>query len=131
MHTDRFLCPAGNSARRAHRAALALVAVALLLVGATLLFDADAEGVRVAGTALPELCPSAALGVACPGCGSTRAAVHLMHGRMAEAWRMQPGVFPLAALLGLVLLPAAWRPRARRAAFAAAASLFLFSWLIA
>lgn len=51
------------------------------------------------------LCPSAAMGFSCPGCGVTRAMTLLMKGRFAEAWGMNPvfcGIlFPGALLTAL------------------------------
>lgn len=45
----------------------------------------------------------AATGYECPGCGSTRAAHHLLHGRVGQAFRLNPMLF----LMGGVMLAAA------------------------
>lgn len=48
------------------------------------------------------LCPMASLlGIPCPGCGLSRAAVALLHGHYAEAYRFHPLVFALLPLLGV------------------------------
>lgn len=36
-------------------------------------------------------------GVPCPGCGMTRAAILVLTGRWAAAWRMNPVIFPVMA----------------------------------
>ena len=112
----------------ARRWAIALL-LAIAVAAAGLFVETDARGVQVFGQAVPELCPSAAMGIECPGCGSTRAAVHLLHGDLAGAWSLQPGVFPLFALGAFLLLPVGRKPSTRRWAFAAASGLYLFSWL--
>ncbi len=53
---------------------------ALLLLFALLPYEAVTAG--------PFRCPSALIGLHCPGCGATRALTLLMHGRFAEAWEM-------------------------------------------
>ena len=64
----------------------------ILLFFALLPYEAAADGIF--------LCPSAALGFQCPGCGVTRAVTLLMKGRFAEA-------FELNAVFCTVLFPAA------------------------
>lgn len=44
--------------------------------------------------------------VYCPGCGTLRAVHHLLHGRVADGFRMNPGmVVLLPVLIGLLLKP--------------------------
>jgi hypothetical protein len=38
-------------------------------------------------------------GLLCPGCGMTRASHHLLHGRIEEAFRLNPMIFVLIALV--------------------------------
>jgi hypothetical protein len=45
-----------------------------------------------------------ATGLECPGCGSTRAVHHLLHGRIAEAFLLNPFFFAVMILM-LVMLP--------------------------
>lgn len=45
------------------------------------------------------ICPSAMLGLACPGCGGLRGTAELLHGDVAAAWALNP--------LAVVALPAA------------------------
>jgi hypothetical protein len=52
-------------------------------------------------------------GFDCPGCGTTRALHHLLHGRVAEAFRLNPMVFAGLGLFGFSLpsLARGERPR--------------------
>jgi hypothetical protein len=52
-------------------------------------------------------------GLLCPGCGITRAAHHLLHGRFDEAFRLNPMVFVLIALV-LYALPSIYRGQTPR-----------------
>ena len=53
----------------------------------------------------PVLCPfRACTGMACPGCGLTRAITHAARGDLAGSFRLHPLALPLVALLGLVLV---------------------------
>ena len=68
----------------ARRRTIVLVIVASLVAatGATALFAINPAGLRL----FPP-CPfHAVTGLYCPGCGSTRAAPHLLHGRVATAF---------------------------------------------
>lgn len=49
-------------------------------------------------------------GLYCPGCGTTRALHALVHGDVATAIAMNPLLFVLVPLLGVVLLHASGRP---------------------
>jgi hypothetical protein len=62
-------------------------------------------------------------GLDCPGCGGLRATHQLLHGEIAEAFRLNPLVvclLPVALLAGLRVVLARWRkkPAAPRPAFA-------------
>ena len=49
-------------------------------------------------------------GLECPGCGTTRALHHLLHGRVDEAFRLNPMLFVLIAV-ALFALPSLLRGR--------------------
>jgi hypothetical protein len=49
-------------------------------------------------------------GMLCPGCGTTRALHHLLHGRVEEAFRLNPMLFVLMAVF-LFALPSIVRGR--------------------
>lgn len=75
-----------------------MVFYVLLIVFFVLLpYSAAADGLFI--------CPSAAMGFQCPGCGVTRAMTLLMKGRPAEAWAMNSVfcsvLFPGFALVAL------------------------------
>ncbi|RMH03098.1 MAG: DUF2752 domain-containing protein [Planctomycetota bacterium] len=73
-----------------------LVLAAGLFLAAAILAQVlrpTAVGIELGGRRLPDLCPWAGAGAACPGCGTTRALLHLLRGEPAEAWRLQPAVF--------------------------------------
>jgi hypothetical protein len=59
------------------------------------------------------VCPIYAwTGLLCPGCGGTRALAALLHGNVAEAWRLNAlvvGLLPLALGYGAVLGWRVWR----------------------
>lgn len=60
-------------------------------------------------------CPSASLGFACAGCGSTRAVHFLLQGDLSAAWRHNPILIlvgiPFAAVAAVSLIRAAWTGR--------------------
>jgi hypothetical protein len=63
----------------------------------------------------PPLCPWRALtGVACPGCGITRAAGALLRGRWDDAVHLHPLVLPVVVQLALVWILALAGTRLRR-----------------
>lgn len=75
----------------------------LLIAPATLLGTLAVIGPIEDG---PTLCPFAlCTGMACPGCGMTRAASHLIRGDVATALGYHPLILPMAALS---LVGAAW-----------------------
>lgn len=51
---------------------------------------------------LPETCATRMqFGIDCPGCGLTRSLIHIAHGELSAAWRLQPvslAVFAFAVL---------------------------------
>lgn len=79
------------------RAALAAIALAVV-AGAYVLYAHD----PATSSFYPGCALRATTGFDCPGCGSTRALHHLLHGRVATAFRYNPLLF----VLGAVLLPA-------------------------
>lgn len=107
--------------------ALAVAAAAALVLLARAA-EVDDARLRIAGLALPDLCPARGWGWQCPGCGLTRATVLLARGEWQAAWNAHPGAY---VLLGLLLLEASamlWTPRARQAArWALAGALVLLS----
>ena len=52
-------------------------------------------------------------GMDCPGCGSTRAMHHLLHGRVAEAFKLNPILFALMGV-GVCALPSVVRGKQPR-----------------
>jgi len=99
----------------------ALLLLALLAV--VLLLEPSSQGVRLLGHRIPELCPAALAGGSCPGCGTGRAILLALHGRVAAAWALQPAAFLLLLLLPVGLL-------ARHLASARLARLQLFLALL-
>ncbi len=50
-------------------------------------------------------CPSWAVGVTCPGCGSMRASHFLLNGDLAQAWRHNPAMLILGVpVMGLIVV---------------------------
>lgn len=90
--------------------------------------EVDEERLRVAGLALPDVCPARNWGWDCPGCGLTRASVLLARGEWRSAWAAHPGAYVLLGVVLLELSAMLWTPRARRAArWALAAALLILS----
>ena len=77
-----------------------LVAGVVVSIWMATFLHADAQGISIAGFSLPSLCLYDSLGHACPGCGTTRAAVFLLQGQFIESLRMQPAL-PLFLLAGV------------------------------
>jgi hypothetical protein len=121
-----------------------MLAIAVLVIGATALLDVSPDG-RVAAHALPDypmphLCMSRALlGVSCPGCGLTRSFIYLAHGHWQVAWQVHRLGWLLAMLVlaqvpyrGLILAGLI-RPISSQAAQWLAmivAGLLLVNWLL-
>lgn len=81
--------------RRVLLAALVSAALAALYAGAPLLGS------------LPVLCPLRALtGLACPGCGITRATAALLHGRWQAAWTLHPAAYLVVLAAGAAAVTA-------------------------
>ncbi|HHO51085.1 MAG TPA: DUF2752 domain-containing protein [Deltaproteobacteria bacterium] len=98
-----------------------VIAVCAAIVVASMVMSTSAEVVTLFGQEVPVLCSFRRLtGVGCPGCGLTRSFVFVGHGRILEAFWMNP-LGPLAYLAVAGQIP--WRgyqllrkARARRAA---------------
>ena len=86
------------------RAWLASLAAAMAAVGGWVLYTFPPAGSRF----YPQCVFYALTGLECPGCGSTRALHHLVHGRVDEAFLMNPFLFAVVAML-LAALPSFWR----------------------
>lgn len=50
-------------------------------------------------------------GLACPGCGGTRAAYDLLHGDVNEAMQEHALLLPLLLVVGVILVRSLWRRR--------------------
>ncbi len=62
--------------------------------------------------AIPALCPFKAMtGIACPGCGMTRAITSLIDGRPGDALLYNPFCFFLLFIILASILPERWWPR--------------------
>ena len=109
---------------------LRAAAAAAALVFVSGLARAREDGLQVLGGRLPELCPAARAGGACPGCGFTRAGVCLFQGDPAAAWAWHPAAFGLLfLLLSLAAAPeGSWGPRLRRLAALWIAGAALLRW---
>lgn len=81
-------------------ASLAIVAA----VGGWVLYTFPPAGSRF----YPQCIFHALTGLDCPGCGSTRALHHLVHGRFGDALAMNPYLFAVIAVFAFAL-PAFWR----------------------
>jgi len=75
-------------------------AIAAAVVGAWILYTYPPG----AHSFYPRCVFHAVTGLECPGCGSTRALHHLLHGRVAEAFRYNPMIFAVM-LAGVVAMP--------------------------
>ena len=96
-----------NALWRAWRAPLVAL---LLLAGAATLFALNPTSTR-----LYPPCPFRwATGLHCPGCGSTRALHHLLHGRVATAFGLNPLLVVSLPFLGYALVRGATHTRTRR-----------------
>lgn len=77
--------------------ALLLAAISAVVIGAAILYRFDPTTVRF----YPPCLFHALTGLQCPGCGTTRALHHLLHGDVAGAFRLNAMLFavvPFAAL---------------------------------
>ncbi|MGH8926067.1 MAG: DUF2752 domain-containing protein [Acidimicrobiia bacterium] len=89
---------------------------------------------------IPTLCPFALItGMACPGCGMTRAITHLCRAEWSAAWALHPLAPFLVLAVGGALMwwlaarKLGWRPIGRQLADASlrgTALLFLAVWVI-
>jgi hypothetical protein len=85
-----------------HAMILALCATVLLLAGALSVHGGTQVVVPLIGWPLPELCTTRRfLGLACPGCGLTRAFIALAHGNVAAAWSYNPASLVLFGVMAL------------------------------
>lgn len=92
--------PLPASARRWRRLTLGGLALAALLLGGWVLWAAEPRGQIF----YPRCQFHSMTGLLCPGCGSTRALHHLLHGDLGSALRSNAllllGLFPLLAFAG-------------------------------
>lgn len=84
-----------------------VIAVCGSIVVASMVMSTSPEAVSLLGYEVPILCSFRRLtGVGCPGCGLTRSFVFVGHGRIVEAFQMNP-LGPLAYLAVASQIP--WR----------------------
>ena len=86
---------------------LVAAAAALLLGGAATLFAFNPTTTRL----FPPCLFRAATGLHCPGCGSTRALHHLLHGRVATAFDFNPLLVASLPFVAYALVRGAVRTR--------------------
>jgi len=104
--------------------AACVAGVVVLAAAAGVLFTNNPETSRL----FPPCPVFAVTGLYCPGCGSTRASHHLMHGRVATAMTFNPLMVISIPIVVAMLL----RPRITRrpiTAWAAAAILIVYALL--
>ncbi|MRR08025.1 MAG: DUF2752 domain-containing protein [Deltaproteobacteria bacterium] len=91
------------------KVALAFTAIFLFLMVVNMTGAAQVEKMA---RAIPVFCPFKVItGVACPGCGMTRAMLSLIDGRPGEAFLYNPFCFFLLFVLMLSLMPRRWITR--------------------
>ena len=83
------------------------VSAAILVAGGWVLYTYPPESARF----YPRCVFRATTGFLCPGCGTTRALHHLLHGRVAEAWHLNPFLFLIMAV-ALLAVPSLARGEA-------------------
>ncbi|MCC8070713.1 MAG: DUF2752 domain-containing protein [Bacteroidales bacterium] len=84
---------------------MAGIAVLMVLVGAIYFTLSPSSGLY------PRCLFKAATGWDCPGCGSQRAIHALLHGDIAEAWRMNAFMVASLPLVVLLAIGEIWRKR--------------------
>jgi len=91
------------------KVALTFTAIFLFLIVVDMTGAAHVEKLA---RAIPVFCPFKAItGVACPGCGMTRAMLSLIDGRPGDAVLYNPFCFFLLFILVLSLMPGRWLTR--------------------
>ena len=91
------------------KVALAFTAIFLFLMVVNMTGAAQVEKME---RAIPVFCPfKVVTGVACPGCGMTRAMLSLIDGRPGDAVLYNPFCFFLLFILVLSLMPGRWMTR--------------------
>jgi hypothetical protein len=91
------------------RIATALSTASVLAAGAWVLYTFPPAATRW----YPKCVFHQLTGFECPGCGITRALHHLLHGRFAEAFWLNPFLFFMLAV-GLCMLPSFFRGESPR-----------------
>jgi hypothetical protein len=98
----------GNLSQASMGRAYVFLAALLCAGGLLILFQWDP-----ATTAIYPSCPWRTMtGIYCPGCGSLRATHRLLHGQLADAFRLNPLMVLSLPLLGYAVLSTRW-PRLR------------------
>lgn len=107
----------------------ALLVSAAVVAGAIVLFFFDPS----THAFYPRCAFHALTGLDCPGCGATRAAYALLHGRIGEAFRYNPMIFAAMGVAGFAMpsLARGERPRfLERPWFAWSVVVVLVAWWI-
>ncbi len=86
------------------KATLASAAIVAIIAGGIVLYAFPPES----HSFYPRCLFRSATGLQCPGCGSTRAMHHLLHGRVGDAFRLNPMLFAMMAV-ALCAVPSAAR----------------------
>ncbi len=94
--------------------AMALGVVVLALTMHT--EESDRVFLPLLGVPLPPLCMFRfTTGMSCPGCGLTRAFIHMAHGDLKSAWRFNPAAFLWFPVIAVQIPYRAWQiSRVRR-----------------
>lgn len=99
-----------------HGTLLGLALVVVVLACAMHTQETDRVYLPLLGVPLPPLCMFRFFtGANCPGCGLTRAFIHIAHGDLAGAWRFNPAAFLWFPIIAAQLPYRTWQiSRVRR-----------------